>query len=971
MEWISKINNPIDDPIVIDKLINAYANSFGGIGGFYSKLTKTVSKNYNKGQYYEADSDKFYSMLFNKWKNSIVSITKDEFVELYKKGSYGKDFIKMRNYLMTVPDVSTKAEANNVFFGNKNDKELAAALDKYRWSSLGAGSGWIHVCSRDLTAKKDSSPKIEHRLYIDTESLDTYKIITYFIEKCDKYHLPYYFKFDQYGNRDDTIVIYASSELLNDYIDILQEIKREHSELISRVKEPPLLTGRIDEWIGYGSEPKKAPDGKNRSFNDVRSKLIEPIIEASTKKWVKDHINMQLTYRGQQIRFKNYLAIKAVEALIENLEKRYYNYDKSEKEKAQLNNSSYNPQNVSNKLGFTLQDLKSSSFKENMYNVLMANFDSLLSSALYESDEEMYFLPIDVRNGKRITFSGYDLEKVIQSLSGKIAKIDANLVSVVRAQIKNSALQYGVDPNAFCFDVGVKNKIENIKGKNTIDYDAFEKKGISKQIIDFLVNNGMNLNNLFSIFNSNMKGINDARRNDYDYTLTWGNIIYKNNIQQLVYIKDIVGSFGLDSSMDLLPCVSLFYNEKDGYGQRSLNNLKVDIMSNVDAILNSNVPLKLIEIDGKYYVGQDGNHRVFYLILAYLILKEKFKNDSEMLTRIEQKFAINAEVRKKSGYDKIDKICYCLSKCWNDDIKVSFNNENGGIALLQIGDNKYEINEESDFIECFNNYLLSLDKNSKKYMDLDSQLSRVGYPNRFVRVVENKKAKNNIDISNLTVDTIIEIINPVLLKKNLKLPNGMEISAKQYIQDIVFPFLPKNGVVILSNGSMMPVKQFIEECVICECQKDYNGDFLKYMAEKTRNNMGVISLDYYNERYEINPVNVTDYIGQEFLDRKVKLPNGIYISAMQYIQEIFAPYIPRNGRIVLSNGTEISVIQYIEEVLLYEGQNKYNGDIIQIISNTTRNNVGVINADPVQVEKSIINMCNQQRLKTEKMLNYL
>ncbi len=111
-----------------------------------------------------------------------------------------------------------------------------------------------------MTAKKDQYPSIEHRLYLDIESLDTYKMTTYLVEKCDEHHLPYYFKFDQYADRDDTIVIYSSTENLTKYVEILHEIKKEHPELISRTKEPPVLTGKIDGWIGYGSEPATSPD---------------------------------------------------------------------------------------------------------------------------------------------------------------------------------------------------------------------------------------------------------------------------------------------------------------------------------------------------------------------------------------------------------------------------------------------------------------------------------------------------------------------------------------------------------------------------------------------------------------------------------------------------------------------------------------------------------------------------------------
>ena len=43
------------------------------------------------------------------------------------------------------------------------------------------------------------------------------------------------------------------------------------------MKDPPLLTGRIDGWIGYGSEPNKSIDGKKTSFNKKRATIIEKV----------------------------------------------------------------------------------------------------------------------------------------------------------------------------------------------------------------------------------------------------------------------------------------------------------------------------------------------------------------------------------------------------------------------------------------------------------------------------------------------------------------------------------------------------------------------------------------------------------------------------------------------------------------------------------------------------------------------
>ena len=737
MEIYNQIHNPIDDPRVIEKLINAYANLSKGFGGYYGQLTKTVQKEHNKGQYYREDADRFYAMLFNKWKNSIVAMTRDEFVQLYRKGSYGQDFIKMRNYLKNVPDVSTMKEADEIFYGNKGDKELESALDKYSWKSFGGGSGWTHVCSRYLTAKKDQYPNVEHRLYLDTESLDTYKMITYLVEKCDEHHLPYYFKFDQYANRDDTIVIYSSTENLTKYVEILQEIKKEHPDLVSRAKEPPVLTGQIDGWIGYGSEPSKTPDGKRQSFNEVRAKTLEYSIGTVTKQWIMSHRNQEITYQDQKLSFQDYVAMKSAEKLVADLEKRFLYYEEKDKKEAQRNGKTYNQLTVIDRLGYALQDVRSSQFKQSVYRILKDHMGTLLPRICNGSYKDMDTINMTVRNGKKITFSGDDLETIIQRLSVNIAKNDPNFIPTVQATIKKEASQYGIDSEKFCFDTKAREKMRTI----TAQKEAQRQQQAQQQ-----------------------------------------------------------------------PPVS--------------NTPQQTVLTNGAA-------------DPNKYLGASGeNHEV-----------------------MEQ--TVNAEDTK------------------------------------------------------------------------------------------------SIDLSSLNVQTLPQMINPALMERKMKLPNGAEIPAKQYIQEVVYPQLPKNGVVILDNGAVLPVKQFIEEGVMFECQEKYNGDFPKYMAERTRSNLGVVTVGNGDERYDLNPVEITEYINPALLDKRVKLPNGVEISARQYIQEVYAPHIPANGMVTLSNGAEIPVKQYIEEVLLWEGQEKYNGDIEQILYNTTRNNTGIVNADPKNLQEALIKMRTQ------------
>ena len=93
---------------------------------------------------------------------------------------------------------------------------------------------------------------------------------------------------------------------------------------------------------------------------------------------------------------------------------------------------------------------------------------------------------------------------------------------------------------------------------------------------------------------------------------------------------------------------------------------------------------------------------------------------------------------------------------------------------------------------------------------------------------------NNVDI--------VKMINPDILKQKIKLPNGVEIPVKQYIQEVVAPHIPSSGKFILkSNGGEIPAKQFIEEVVMSVGQEKYNGDINALLEDMTISDIGTIS----------------------------------------------------------------------------------------------------------------------------------
>lgn len=943
-----KIENPLDDLKTIEKLVLAYSKALDGFGGFYSKMVRTVDKEH-VNMYYPIDANYFYATTFNKWKNSIVSMTKEEFLNHYKKGDYGQDFVKLRNFLKGVPDVTTREEADKILNMQSDDIELEDALDKYSWTSLGEFSGWVHVCSRYLTAKRDSYPHVEHRLYIDTDSLDTYKMANLFIAKCDQHKMPYYFKFSEEGNRDDTMVIYTSTDNLSKYIDILREIKLENPDLGSRLKTPPVLTGKIDGWIGYGSEPDKLPNGDRTSFNEVRSNLIEPIIKNKTLEWIKVNLNTQITVNGQRITIYEHIIRKCFEYIIEGMEKRFNYYADDEKKVANKKGYSYDVNVVKNKLGYSLEMLRSSQFRNKLYQGLKS-FLTVSKVISLCGNAELENLEFALNNDKKHKFTNYDMQKIIGYMSVEASRNDKSFLTSIQQEIKSRSRSVGIDENKFCFDISAKKRIAAYEKMHKDPSEGkMDALSVSKPIQRFMLDNKIDINSVERIYGYEIKGSKTARKSDYDFTLTWGNLIYNNRVSGIVSIKDIVGSFGLDHNSSFLSSISMFFNNKDSYGERALKYLNGSMLANINKILNSEDLYDLVEIDGKYYVGGDGNHRIFYLMLVYMTLREQYKDNPGMLAKFDEKFKIKANVRKKSGYDKIDKICYALTKVWNDAIKLTFNVSPPLIAVMKINGRDFKITSEEDFVQRFKEYFLSLNKTSKEYEKLNSLISKYDFYNELI--MTDKKVSESKDA--LDSYSFVNSINPVVTSGFVNLPNGTRISSRDFIKNIVFPHLPKSGVVILSNGTPVSIKQFVEEVVMVDCVQNYHGDFYQFMMDRTRNNVGLITIKTNEEEIKMLPNNIVNLIDKSVLNRRIKQQNGMYMSAKQYIGEIFSPHIPSNGCIMVKDGRKVSIIKFIEKVL-FGTLSEVSIDVLnRILFNSTIANDGIVNNNTVLIERNI------------------
>lgn len=451
---LQDIKNPLSDPKVVKRLIEVYANSYKGFGGFYGSLVRMNAKD-PSNQIYAGDRREFEVMLFNCWRKNVLEMTKEEYIDLYKRGKLGLDFLDLKIYLSTLREVSSLEEIKEIFFGKKESEVLKNAISRYRWNSLEEGSGWEHVSSRYIKSQREKSFSIEERLYLNIDSLGIYRFAIEFIKACEEKGLPYYFKFDSYAKRSDKFVIYSDDKSLPAYVDILEKIKASHPELENYISEPPLLTGKINGWIGVGSDPTINMGNSRSSFNSLRSDLIEQIIEETLIKWTVDHKDVPTKYEGRMLAFKDYIALKIAQNKRSEKINMWYSFTDNSKKAALKRGEIYDERGDIKALGYSIRDLEDPKFSSRLYDTVRSNIDNLLDM-LYQKKKH------EIRLGDGVIyFYGVDILRVIKDEAMKIIALEPWIIDFVREQIVKNGVTFGIDPEMFCFNVGSRVKLES------------------------------------------------------------------------------------------------------------------------------------------------------------------------------------------------------------------------------------------------------------------------------------------------------------------------------------------------------------------------------------------------------------------------------------------------------------------------------------------------------------------------------
>ena len=260
MKFIDKlydhIENPLDNPDLIKVLVKS---SFYGNGAY-----KYITHQYSNKKSPLAIANPYYKKRFLLkryaiFKNALASKSNGE---LAKMGVADPEEFKRALSTLENPislyefHFKTPKLIKNEFNNNRIE-------DRY----------WVHVKSELINADfAYGINAISNRLYLNINRSQVEKLALMITNECQKRKIPYYFKYSNSIQRDDSFVIYSDNEHLEEYIEILDKIKQTG---IIKFGKPPILTGVINGYIGYGAEPDNRYDEERQSYTEKRMSIVE------------------------------------------------------------------------------------------------------------------------------------------------------------------------------------------------------------------------------------------------------------------------------------------------------------------------------------------------------------------------------------------------------------------------------------------------------------------------------------------------------------------------------------------------------------------------------------------------------------------------------------------------------------------------------------------------------------------------
>lgn len=432
-ELYDSIDNPIENQQLLETFVLNYSRDKNPYESLVSEQEGIQTTNFNKNH-----KENLMVVLFNYWSYHIRQLPDNhskilsvENTDMYFYMS-GDEKLRLKRLLENIGKVNSYQQLLDVI----NNNELIERFSPVSNIVKEMYNEWIHIPSFLYSNFDEKKEQIEHRLYVNIEGKNLYQVIYQLFKKINEKNLQFHFKFSE-TIRDDTLVIYVDKDHLMDYVEIMREIKKEHSELFNDTLKPPVLTGKIDGWLGYGSEPSGEISS---SFNSKRAGVIEEGISKEYFSYLRDNPDKKIKYKNKDITINEYFSLLLTKKIIEGFKRDY---------------------------GVTPSNKNADGIVQQIISQIPRIIDE---SEKIKWDAYNNEIKIKIQTGNGTIDAPIDndsIKKVMRSLAHLLYKGDTDLRSKINRGIIISSHKAGIDVRKYCFDVDRRDELFRLDSKKT------------------------------------------------------------------------------------------------------------------------------------------------------------------------------------------------------------------------------------------------------------------------------------------------------------------------------------------------------------------------------------------------------------------------------------------------------------------------------------------------------------------------
>ena len=249
---------------------------------------------------------------------SLVEKVVSQYVKMAKALTINYNIRSLRNLLKNQLNTDFNNKTSNSDFEKVSQtagqiREFYQRNGTYRTMNDGTDSinnnqlGWYTFQSWKLQNNKRYGPnEISHRFYINASAKELPEMMKALIKIYSQMDVPFYFKVNcnaAMGTRD-SIVLYCSTEQLDNTLAVLSKLEKDNSTLIAKIGMPHMLTGNINNWVGYASESKLL-QGQD-SYTGIMSSSFISAFEKSIMEWINENPNFNVEFEGKNIPLSDY-----------------------------------------------------------------------------------------------------------------------------------------------------------------------------------------------------------------------------------------------------------------------------------------------------------------------------------------------------------------------------------------------------------------------------------------------------------------------------------------------------------------------------------------------------------------------------------------------------------------------------------------------------------------------------------------